>query len=284
MALGCSVNTFGFGVGHRAALLRSIAEVGGGMYQFIETADKIGPAFADCLGGLISVAARDLVITIAPAPDVKLAAVRTHYPWRRQLAHAVVNMPDVQGGEKKTVLLELDPPKLVAPSAAQQLVQIRVDYLDVASNSRRHASAALRVSRPLRQDVKPGAIDLRVDRERNRLLVAEAIGAANDQASAGTASALEQARSTVAEAQSRVRQSPSASDPACVLLLGDLDQCLAGLRDENVYKSSGTRSMTSMQMAHACQRGSATCESTSIAYAQPARAKMVSAYKAFKTS
>ncbi len=46
VALGCTVNTFGFGSDHDPNLLKGIAEAGSGLYYFIQNTDNIPEAFA----------------------------------------------------------------------------------------------------------------------------------------------------------------------------------------------------------------------------------------------
>ena len=53
-----SLYTFGYGTDHNADLLQAVAAAAGdgkGSYYFIEDADRVVGAFADCLGGLMSV-------------------------------------------------------------------------------------------------------------------------------------------------------------------------------------------------------------------------------------
>jgi hypothetical protein len=42
-----------------------VSEAGGGMYCFIEKNEDVGPAFASCLGGLMSVVARSAMLGCA---------------------------------------------------------------------------------------------------------------------------------------------------------------------------------------------------------------------------
>lgn len=64
-ALGhpCTVFTFGFGGDHDDDLLKKISEAGKGIYYYVENEEKIPPAFADCLGGLISVVGQVLLLS-----------------------------------------------------------------------------------------------------------------------------------------------------------------------------------------------------------------------------
>lgn len=47
-----SVFTFGFGADHSAQMLTAISDAARGMYYFVEKADSISLAFAECLGTL----------------------------------------------------------------------------------------------------------------------------------------------------------------------------------------------------------------------------------------
>ncbi|KAI3443845.1 hypothetical protein Pfo_000510 [Paulownia fortunei] len=49
------VHAFGFGADHDASSMHSISEISGGTFSFIETEGVIQDAFAQCIGGLLSV-------------------------------------------------------------------------------------------------------------------------------------------------------------------------------------------------------------------------------------
>ncbi|RLN42857.1 uncharacterized protein C2845_PM01G40520 [Panicum miliaceum] len=59
------VHTFGFGTDHDAAAMHTIAEATGGTFSFIEDEAAIQDAFAQCIGGLLSVAVQELRVDIA---------------------------------------------------------------------------------------------------------------------------------------------------------------------------------------------------------------------------
>jgi len=52
------VFTFGYGSEHDADLLHAVADVGNGLFYYIENKDSIPESFCDCLGELFSVAAQ----------------------------------------------------------------------------------------------------------------------------------------------------------------------------------------------------------------------------------
>jgi Mg-chelatase subunit ChlD len=65
-------NTFGYGADHDPQLMNSIAEMRDGNFYFIDHLEKADECFVDCLGGLVSVVAQDVILTIKPSPLVKI--------------------------------------------------------------------------------------------------------------------------------------------------------------------------------------------------------------------
>ena len=70
------VNTFGFGNDHDANIMHAISEASGGTFSYVESVDMIQDAFALCIGGLLSVVAQELRLTMRSAsPGVKIVAI-----------------------------------------------------------------------------------------------------------------------------------------------------------------------------------------------------------------
>jgi len=74
------VFTFGFGADHSPSMLTALAEAGSGTYYYIESEDKIPTAFADALGGLLSVAVQNVAVEFVPGPGVAVSEVHTSFP------------------------------------------------------------------------------------------------------------------------------------------------------------------------------------------------------------
>merc|ERR1719494_348926 len=60
----CTVHCFGFGADHDHDMLAKLAEACGGDYIFIENEGAIGNAFAQALGGLLSVVGQNITLDI----------------------------------------------------------------------------------------------------------------------------------------------------------------------------------------------------------------------------
>uniref|UniRef100_J3N383 VWFA domain-containing protein n=1 Tax=Oryza brachyantha TaxID=4533 RepID=J3N383_ORYBR len=58
------VHAFGFGADHDSPAMHSIAEMSGGTFSFIDAAGSIQDAFAQCIGGLLSVVAQELRLSV----------------------------------------------------------------------------------------------------------------------------------------------------------------------------------------------------------------------------
>merc|ERR1712115_752711 len=116
-SLPCTINTFGFGAGHNAALLESIAEHGRGMYAFIERTDMIADTFAECLGGLVSIIGQDLKIKIDALNDVEInKCLSMGYALSVTQAKKIytVSINNLQSEENRDLIFELTMPQLDA--------------------------------------------------------------------------------------------------------------------------------------------------------------------------
>merc|ERR1719359_1403212 len=87
------VYSFGFGDGHNANMLFSLADVGTGCYYYVDTPQAIGPSFADCLGGLLSVAAQDVVVTFRAVTGVAICDVKADFPVELSSDRTEVRVP-----------------------------------------------------------------------------------------------------------------------------------------------------------------------------------------------
>lgn len=109
------VYTFGYGADHSPTLLGQIADAGGGTYYYIASEDNIPTAFADALGGLLSVAAQNVVVGFEPAPGVRVCEVHTNFRTREDGEGRSVQVGDLFSEENKDILIDVEIPALDAP-------------------------------------------------------------------------------------------------------------------------------------------------------------------------
>lgn len=111
-----SIFTFGFGADHSEDMLRGLADEGQGLYYFIEGSDTIPTAFADCLGGLISVVAQNVTLSFTAHKDIQLENVLATYKtsMREDKTMCTVNLGDMYAEDKKDILIKILMPALPA--------------------------------------------------------------------------------------------------------------------------------------------------------------------------
>mmetsp|Transcript_15999 Transcript_15999/g.17892 ORF Transcript_15999/g.17892 Transcript_15999/m.17892 type:complete len:576 (+) Transcript_15999:2-1729(+) len=71
-----TINTFGYGNDHDPKLMGNIAEFKDGVFHYIENLEVVAASFADCVGGLMSVIAKNIRITVRPEISEKLPQVK----------------------------------------------------------------------------------------------------------------------------------------------------------------------------------------------------------------
>lgn len=91
------VFTMGYGAEHDSEILHAVADAGNGLFYYIENRDNIPDSFCDCLGGLLSVAAQNVRMTLTAADGVKLTTPYTKYQIVTKTPHQLyqVTIPDV---------------------------------------------------------------------------------------------------------------------------------------------------------------------------------------------
>eukprot|EP01063_Lacrimia_lanifica_P027587 TRINITY_DN3891_c0_g1_i1.p1 TRINITY_DN3891_c0_g1~~TRINITY_DN3891_c0_g1_i1.p1 ORF type:complete len:555 (+),score=255.38 TRINITY_DN3891_c0_g1_i1:81-1745(+) len=265
----CNVYTFGFGAEHNEEMLKDIAEAGGGMYYFIDAPGTIPETLAECLGGLLTVLATDLTLTVTMAPDVKI--VRNLSDPDQDVKDgrvAVFNMKDIFAEEEKDFVVEVkldtcplpqgdgsDVPKVVQPLATLQLSYTCMGGKQVS------AAAVVRVDRVAAFADGERVADEVVDQQRNRVETANALREARREAAGGNAAA---ATLKLEEAKHHMRTSRTADTVVTYALQEDLDECLGMLKDRS--KAAATTKVMQMQeMAHRKQR----CAASKSAMAPP---------------
>merc|ERR1719343_189233 len=130
----CSLYCFGFGSDHDAALLSSMAEQAMTPFTFVEGVAQIRETFAGTIGGLSSVVAQGIELSLTCRAILK----EVHTPFTVQRAseqEATVMIPDIFAGEKRDILVELDVP---VQSAADELTSVLLEAVAKYTDLRRN--------------------------------------------------------------------------------------------------------------------------------------------------
>ena len=235
--------TFGLGCDHNEDLLRALAEPNNGLFYFIQKSDDIPSAFADCLGGLVSVVAQNAKLTLEPVAAAA-ALSKVHGAYRiddTEEGRTEVYLGDVYGEDNKDVLLTLELPErtsmVMADEADAVVLRATLRYFSVPTCQMEEISAELSIFRP---EVTPTGqpVDLKLDEQKNRIKIADAMEAATAAADEGR---LEAGRELLTQASAFVGISPSLSSPFTKALLSDAKRVLDGFTDGDTYHNYGAR-------------------------------------------
>ncbi|XP_047086274.1 E3 ubiquitin-protein ligase WAV3-like [Lolium rigidum] len=248
------IHTFGFGKDHDAAAMHVIAEATGGTFSFIEKEAVIQDAFAQCIGGLLSVVVQEARIAVTSVhPGVRVVSVRSgRYESRvhEDGREATVQVGELYADEERRFLLFLAVPKAAKDSESDTvLVNVVCSYRDAATGGNVSVTAEKAVvARP--EDAGEAERSAEVERERVRVEAAEDIAAARAAAEQG---AHEEAVKILENRERLVAQSGD-GDAVIVGLAGELREMRERVSSRARYEGSGRAYVLAGMSAHAQQR------------------------------
>ncbi|KAK1627750.1 hypothetical protein QYE76_002065 [Lolium multiflorum] len=246
------VHAFGFGKDHDSAAMHTIAEATGGTFSFIENEAVIQDSFAQCIGGLLSVAAQEARVSVeCVCPGVRVRSVKSGRYKNHVHAEgrtATVDVGELYADEERRFLLLVDVPRVAQDVDVTTLLKVSCAYRDAATGqSVDVAGEDAVVKRPVEAaEVEPS---VEVERERLRVEAAEDIAAARAAAERGEH----------AEASHILRHRGMAlgatGDAMCAELAMELGELSERVGDPTRYHTSGGRaSLLSGMSSHWQQR------------------------------
>merc|ERR1711998_81640 len=274
-----SVHTFGFGADHDASMLQGIASNADGMYYFVENTDAIPSSFADCLGGLVSVAAQNMQLRVRALNGAKIA--RTH--GKSEVAEVtpqaeyVLQLGDLYCEEERDTLFSLQLPACSKEEAtAVPYLDVSLEYFNVLDSGPETASATLAVSRPAQPSVAQiEEVNERLEEQFARLEVANAMAEANLRGTRGDYRGAQELPMGVQEQLSRRSQSEYLVD-----LQEDLAECGSGFKSRESYNEYGSKLACNLSLAHHKQR---SYNPEKRAYKTKAKSAMIDEAKRMRT-
>jgi len=272
-ALPCSVHTFGFGSDHDANMLKGIADKGTGTYFFLQTKDDIPDAFADCLGGLLSVVGQNMTLELLPQNGCVIKKVHGKFKLTTNGAASVLALGDLQSEEERDILCTVTLPSLVEPAAATPLLRATLAYFNVVSSRNVERAAVCAVDRPAA--LGSAAPNLKVDVHKNRIMTADAMLEAKELADKNQ---LAEARGVIQNAIAALKKSLSAEEEFVKSLVVDLEKTLEGLQDRTSYTSYGYQNINAAAGSHFAQRSAGRAVS-SPTYGTTSKSSVKSAFQ-----
>ena len=260
------VHTFGFGSDHSEEMLSSLAEAGCGSYYYIEKEENIAVAFADALGGLMSVAMQNISLTFEPADGVSIDAVHTPFATSNSAGNGrSLRIGDLLSEEAKDTLMDVRLPALshLAPdeSVDFKVGELHASYLDVTSASMKALKIDCLVKRS--RDVAVVEPTRSVSVQRARLDMVKVFEESRAQADRGDYTASRRTLDACAERlDTLVESARSAQDAMSAgiaqVLRDDVEEARKNTRTEDVYQMGGRKKMQMNMMNMHWQRAAHT--------------------------
>ncbi|CAI0442747.1 unnamed protein product [Linum tenue] len=258
------VHVFGFGADHDASSMHSISEISGGTFSFIETEAIIQDAFAQCIGGLLSVVVQELQVGVECAnPNIKLQSLKAGSYSSRISADGrtgFIDVGDLYADEERNFLVSLNVPPAEPSKGSTSLLKVKCVFKDpLTKEMGTLESEEIRLQRP--EVAEEVVVSVEVDRQRNRLKAAEAMSQARTAAEqgnlTGAASILQDCRKELWETVSG-----RSNDRLCVALDAEMKEMQERMTSRNVYEASGRAYILSGLSSHSWQRATARGDST----------------------
>ncbi|PVH35563.1 hypothetical protein PAHAL_7G214500 [Panicum hallii] len=282
------LHAFGFGADHDSDTLHSIAEASGGTFSFIEDEGVMQDAFAQCIGGLLSVSVQEMHLSMKCIdPGVQLRSIKCgSYPSRvaRDGRSGSVDIGHLYADEERDILLSVTVPK---SSEQTSLLRVTCAYKDPVTNATiKIEGDEVKIKRPTSTLSEPVSIE--VDRERNRIQAASSIESARAAAERG---ALSEAVTILEDCRRVLSQSFASQngDRLCMALDAELREMQERMASRQLYEASGRAYMLSGLSSHSWQRATTRGDSTDSttlvhSYQTPSMAQMLEHSQNFSSS
>jgi len=222
------------------------------MYAFIEKLDQIADTFAECLGGLVSVVAQNIQITVERLNQVKINRclsqglnVQTKTPNEKY----IVLINDIQSEESRDIIFELTVPALKEEKEKHPIIQISAQYKNVVKNQNEIKSIVCELDRFEGKDI--GERNYEVDIQVNRIVASDAMSNADKLAQVGK---LDEARKVLDNATAAITQSKTGKEVYSVNLVKDITNVQSNLKDRKQYDKVGSKILKMKADVHKNQR------------------------------
>lgn len=264
--VGASLYAFGFGADHDAGLLSELAEQATTPFTFVEDEEHIREAFAGAVGGLSSVVAQKVELSVTC--HVPLTEVHTPFPVLRQPDGGfTVTIPDMFAGERRDVVVEL-----AASPEATLLLTASARFFDLQQGVTSQASSVQMTVDRCEQPQPELEPDEEVSAHRDRVEVSRTLKEAAAQSDFGD---FESARAKISAMNEKVKSRKQTKlSPALLLELQDAQERMAS---RSSWEQGGRAEVNDAAQMHMMQRctnvskskKSAVCKMSKELYCSP---------------
>jgi len=125
---GVATSTIGLGLDYNEDLLASMADAGGGSYNFVDRAEQLTEIFGEELSAMTRVVARDTTVELRLSEGVELIDIYGYQDSQRADLHSIY-LGDIHAGQSRKIAMRLD----VTPASkgTVAIADIAFDYNDL---------------------------------------------------------------------------------------------------------------------------------------------------------
>lgn len=262
-----SIHCFGYGADHDGEMLRDISQATeGGTYCFVEKDSDVSSAFGNALGGILSVVAQNVSVSINIANEAKEHGITiNHIKYDKDKVveqsdgSYLVRIGDFYAEESRDVLFETT----LALSSQFQLqdstmalphVMVSVSYLDAINKKLVNGRPITKcIERPLGNEVS--GTNKHVALQSIRVKTVDFIPVVEELAKNNQ---LDQARACVSDyienLEAEAKQLDESNNPLILQFLAELNDILSGLASKHQYRTCGSKYMQEQVQSHKYQR------------------------------
>lgn len=238
---------FGFGREHNVEMIQDICSLTpSSEYYYIQDRESIGPRFAECLGGMLSLVAQNVKLTILRDDDhydiTKIWKSLTEDSLPSDEDGFVVNIGDLYREQRKDIIFTF------CTNQSSITLKAMVSYYDVLNGTTTTQDLCLEVSFTEGSDV---IINWDVRKNYHRVLVAECMKNAIMLAETDLTAAKQSIRNCIT-----FLKGETGGGEMTLMLIEDLEACLRGMTDYNEYFTIGKSCLHTYSSSHANQRSS----------------------------
>ena len=255
------IHAFGFGLDHDSRAMHAVAEMSSGTFSFIDAVGSIQDAFAQCIGGLLSVVAQEARLSVECADEGVLVTSIKSGGYASGVdgggRGGFVDIGRLYADEEKDFLLTVRVP---AARGDTELIRASCAYRDAVTGDTVRVGSEL-VTVPRQAGPVTAAMCLQVERERHRVHATEDMAAAQ-----AAAEEHDYARAAaILEARRLALESLLSSDRQTQALAAELREMQERVLTNQRYQESGRAYMLSGLSSHSFQRATARGDSTELA-------------------
>lgn len=255
-AANVAIYAFGFGANHDAALLAEIAEQAQTPFTFVEDTDKIREAFAGAVGGLSSIVAQRVVLTLRS--QVPLKAVHTPFPLQQTEHEATVTIPDMFAMERRDILVELAVPADEGGAVRTVLLEASARYTDLRREVLVQTAPVIMEAERVEEPQPEAEPDEEVSAQRERVEVTRAL---QDAAQASDQGQFDEALRVIDTCDKHMKAAKNTTPIRAALGL-ELDDARQRMRSRQTWEQGGRAETKDATQMHKMQRCTNTTEAS----------------------